>query len=186
MGEEKKKINSKLYRDFLESIPEALFLVECWARDGLTNEQICERIGISQPTFYKWYSRIEEFRLALLKGREPVDYLVENALLKRALGYDYVETKVTYGAPDASGNRTKEVTEFKKHIPPETNACLLWLNNRNPDKWRRNNDTFSLMDEVAAAGGNLTINVVKAGEKHIANKRKRNAAKESESGQVQD
>ena len=35
-------------------IKEKLILVECWARDGLTDEQISNNLGISTTTFYEY------------------------------------------------------------------------------------------------------------------------------------
>lgn len=63
-------------------------LLEGWARDGLTDEQLAKNIGISAKTLYEWKNRFCEIREALKKGKEVVDYEVENALLDKALGGD--------------------------------------------------------------------------------------------------
>src|SRR5690554_4367555 len=80
------------YHDWLTE--EGLTKLEGWARDGLTDEQIAHNIGIAVGTLYDWKNRFSEFSEALKKGKEVVDIQVENALLKRALGYEYEETKV--------------------------------------------------------------------------------------------
>ena len=59
-----------------------------WARDGLTEEQIAHNIGISASTLREWKGRFPAFSAAIKKGKEVVDYAVENALLKRALSGD--------------------------------------------------------------------------------------------------
>lgn len=74
------------YRQWLEN--ESLVLLEGWARDGLTDEQIASNIGISKSTLYDWKNKYSEFSTALKKGKEVVDYQVENALLKNALNGD--------------------------------------------------------------------------------------------------
>ena len=71
------------YQEWLE--PDGLTLLEGWARDGLTDEQIAKNIGIAVSTLYDWKSRFPEFSKALKKGKEVVDFEVENALLKSAL-----------------------------------------------------------------------------------------------------
>ena len=68
-----------------EDVKEKLTLVEGWARDGLTDEQISNNLGISKTTFYKFKDEHSELSELLKKGKEVVDYQVENALLKNAL-----------------------------------------------------------------------------------------------------
>lgn len=74
------------YQQWLE--PEGLTLLEGWARDGLTDEQIAHNCGITATTLYEWKNRFSEISEALKKGKEVVDYQVENALLEKALGGD--------------------------------------------------------------------------------------------------
>ncbi|NLY80102.1 MAG: transposase [Lysinibacillus sp.] len=73
--------------------PEGLLKIEGWARDGLTDEQIAQNIGISPSTLYEWKKKYSEISESLKRGKDVVDLQVENALLKRALGYEYKEKK---------------------------------------------------------------------------------------------
>lgn len=70
---------------------EGLIKIGGWARDGLTDEQIAENIGIANSTLYDWKNKFSEFSEALKKGKDVADRQVENALFKRALGYEYTE-----------------------------------------------------------------------------------------------
>lgn len=113
-----------------------LFLVECWARDGLTDEQIAKNLGIAYSTFKDYKNKHSAFSAALKKGKEVVDFEVENALLKRALGYKYNEITqepVEVGEGITMLQTTKIVT---KQVAPDTTAQIFWLKNRKPDKWR--------------------------------------------------
>ena len=65
--------------------PEGLLLLEGWARDGLTDEQIAKKIGISRKTLNDWKNNYSDICDTLKKGKEVVDYQVENALLSSAL-----------------------------------------------------------------------------------------------------
>ena len=65
--------------------PDKLILLEGWARDGLTYEQIANNIGIDVTTLREWRKKESTISTSLKKGREVVDFEVENALLKNAL-----------------------------------------------------------------------------------------------------
>lgn len=71
------------YEKWLE--PDGLTLLEGWARDGLTDEQIAKNMGISRSTLNKWKNDYSDISDTLKKGKDVVDYEVENALLKRAI-----------------------------------------------------------------------------------------------------
>ena len=106
---------------------EGLLLIEGWARDGLTNEQIAGNIGITAKTLYEWQNKYSKFREALKRGKEVVDRMVENALLKAALGYEYEEEVID--------NKGRKHT-VKKYEKPNTTALIFWLKNRKPEQWR--------------------------------------------------
>jgi transposase-like protein len=67
---------------------DGLLLIEGWARDGLTDEQIAHNIGINVATLYKWKNAHSEICDALKKSKEVADREVENALYKKALSGD--------------------------------------------------------------------------------------------------
>lgn len=81
---EKSKRTDKYFYEILEP---KLIVIEGWARDGLTYEEISKRLGISPNTLNKYSGLYSELYKALKRGREEADYTVENALFKRATGY---------------------------------------------------------------------------------------------------
>lgn len=119
---------------------EGLLTLEGWARDGLTDVQIAKNMGISSKTLYRWKESYCQICQALKKGKEVVDRQVENALLKRALGYSYTETKTKkeYG-------EITEVTTIEKEVIPDVTAQIFWLKNRKPNEWR---DKVTVTDET--------------------------------------
>ena len=130
--------------------------IEGWARDGLTDEQIAHNIGISCGRFYEWEKKFNEFREAVKKGKAPVDLEVENALLKRALGYEYVETtteieEIPTNRKDEDGNiifrQKKHVKKTTKQVLPDVTAQIYWLNNRRTDRWRNRKAVEELPNE---------------------------------------
>lgn len=109
---------------------EGLTLIEGWARDGLTDFQISNNMGITAKTLYEWKKRYSDISDTLKKGKEVVDIQVENALLKRALGYEYTEESIE---KSSLGTRIRQTV---KQVAPDTTAQIFWLKNRRPDKWR--------------------------------------------------
>lgn len=119
------------YQEWLE--PESLVLLEGWARDGLTDDQISKNIGVSPRTLYDWKTKYPPILQSLKKGKEVADYEVENAMHKSAIGYFVEETK-TY-INEVEGVKTRRIEKTKKWIAPNTAAQIFWLKNRRPDKW---------------------------------------------------
>ena len=75
--------------------------------------------------------KYSEIGKAIKKGKAPVDFEVENALLKRALGYDYEEV-----ITEVYGDGKKHVKKVKRHVPPDVGAAAFWLKNRKSAMWR--------------------------------------------------
>lgn len=131
-----------------EDVKEKLNLVEGWARNGLTDEQIAHNLGIDTATFYRYKKKYCEFCEALKRGKEVIDIEVENALLKRALGYSYTEvTEERVLRKDERGQPITDIHGFpcyemvvtktvKKEVTPDTTAQIFWLKNRKPEMWR--------------------------------------------------
>lgn len=138
---------------------DGLVLLEAWARDGLTQTDICERIGISWATLFTWKRDYPEINKALSTSREIIDYKVENALLKAALGYKTKEIKVTIGRKIFNGETVEMLKETTtKEIAPNVTACMAWLNNRKHDQWKRNRDKVLELDEE---DNNISITIVR-------------------------
>ena len=110
---------------------------EEYARQGLDDKQIAHNLGISERTYYFYQERYPQFLQAIKRGKAPVDDEVENALLKRALGYEYEEVRTeTLRAPDGKDFKVLKVTKITKLILPDVTAQIFWLKNRRPDQWR--------------------------------------------------
>lgn len=123
--------------------------IEAWARDGLTDEQIAKNLGVAYSTFRKYKDEYPAFSAALKKGKEVVDIEVENALLKRALGYEYEEVK-TY-IEEVDGKKKKRVEKTVKHVPADVSAAIFWLRNRKGFVWSNRDaiETKRIETEIA-------------------------------------
>lgn len=100
-----------------------LILLEGWARDGLTYEQIAKNMGIGLTTLKEWRQKEPTISATLKKGREVVDFEVENALLKNAL----------------SGNVTAQIFWLKNRKKNE------W---RDKVEYETNNDDLNKVKEL--------------------------------------
>jgi hypothetical protein len=130
-----------LYEEWLTE--DALEVLQGWARIGLTDEQIAENCGIAVRTLYEWKNKHPQIMQALKKGKAWADTEVENALFRRATGYDYEETTWE------DGKKTKVV---KKHVPGDVTAQIYWLKNRRPDLWRDKREDKGTGDDGYGTG----------------------------------
>ena len=122
-----------------------LTLLEAWARDGLTDEQIANNMGISVASLYNYKNQHLEILEALKKVKEVVDIEVENALLKKCFGYN-VPVKKTFKLKQTEYDPEtgKKIKEYEKlvegydevHIPADTTSQIFWLKNRKPKQWK--------------------------------------------------
>lgn len=130
--------------------------IKDWCRNGATDEEIAKRLGISRDSFYQYKKEFSDFSDTLKETKEIVDAQVENALLKRALGYEYKE--VTKKVVDGELKVTKVIT---KQVVPDTTAQIFWLKNRRPDKWREK--PAEEKEEQESVSVNITIEDLSGG-----------------------
>ena len=116
---------------------ENLIRIESWARMGLTDEQIAKNMGVNKTTLYDWIKKFPDISNSIKKGKAPIDFEVENALFKRAIGYEYEEVETIIEEID--GKQRKRIKKIKKVALPETSAMIFWLKNRKPEQWRKLN-----------------------------------------------
>jgi hypothetical protein len=128
-------------------LPEKLLLLEDWARQGLFDAQIAKNMGIGEATLYRYKANYPEIKEALRKGKEVVDIEVENAMLKRALGYTITINEQKVDKDGCVHDLKRDV-----HIPGDVTAQIFWLKNRRRQQWR---------DKVEYEANNEELNKVK-------------------------
>lgn len=119
-----------------------LALVRGWCRRGLTKEQIADNLGISVPSFDNYVKRYEEFADAVAEGAEECELHIENALVKRALGYSYKEVtrerKLVVNPETGESEYKLVVTKsVTKHVVPDVGAQQYYLEHRAPKRWEK-------------------------------------------------
>ena len=111
------------------SAPEGLSLLAAWTRAGCSAGEIARRCGVREAVLLGWAQRCPGVEAALRTTGEMADAQVENALLRRALGYRYTEV-----TEEENGSGVKR-REMHKYEPPNLTAIKLWLSCRQPAKW---------------------------------------------------
>lgn len=98
------------------------------AKLGKIEDDIAAAMGIHVSTLRDWKKKFPEFSVALKIGKSEADTQVENSLFKRAMGYEYEETKTV--------NDGERVEKTIKQVAPDVTAQIFWLKNRKPEEWR--------------------------------------------------
>lgn len=108
-------------------------------QEGYTEAETAQAFGVAPQTFCEYKKQYPEFKEAISDCHNKQVQEVKNALLKRALGFEYEETK-TYIKLDSKGNENRYTEKTKKYYPPDATAMSMWLRNFAPD-WR-DKDSF--------------------------------------------
>lgn len=125
-----------------------LHLVEEWAKLGLTEGQISANLGISRSTLSDFKNKHQELAEALRRGKEVAIAQLENALYKRALGYDFEVTRVSVRMID--GREVKFTEKTRKHLPPDVGAIIFLLKNKDSLNWSNDPVKRDLEREIFA------------------------------------
>lgn len=130
MGRGRKKLYETLVKPRLNEIEE-------WVRSGNSYKDIAKALGISIQSWCEYLNQHEEFSETVTNARKGAISEVKQALLKKALGFEYEEKK-TYIKKDDDGKEYKYTEVVKKQSLPDNGAIGMYL--RNYDKDYRDKD----------------------------------------------
>lgn len=97
---------------------------------GATDIEIADFFGVTTVTLWRWKGEYPEFCNALKVAKEEADQRVERSLFARANGYEHNEVDIRVV------DHAIVKTPIRKYYAPDTTACIFWLKNRQPTKWR--------------------------------------------------
>jgi DNA-binding CsgD family transcriptional regulator len=121
--------------------------IQQWMEEGLTNDQMCDKLDIAPATWYEYVNKHPMFSDLITWGRSVTNTRVENSLLRAATGYEYEEIK-TIIEEDKNGKKRTRIEKVKRHMPPNPTAMVFWLKNRAPNEW---NDRREIIIDTKAA-----------------------------------
>ena len=95
-------------------------LMRCWA----------SFFGVARRTIQNWIAAHPDFADAVHRGRAVADGVIVRALFERAKGFSHEVTRTTL----YRGEEHK-ITNTVSY-PPDTQACMFWLRNRQREYWQ--------------------------------------------------
>ena len=126
------KTKNGFYRDWIEG--KGLELVCGWAKLGLSDQQIIEKMGIKERTFYAWQKKYPAFQKALKDAKTIPNLDIETSMIDLACGRVYVE-EIESTIDPKTGTITR-VKKVRKQIPPNPTMLIFLAKNRMRDKYR--------------------------------------------------
>lgn len=96
---------------------------------GSTISNACNSASINRTTLWRW-QKIKSINKRILSVIETRAEIVEDALFKRAKGYEYIERRI-----EKTPNYTKNIA-ITKEVVPDVVACIFYLCNRKPKRWQ--------------------------------------------------
>ena len=118
-----------------------------WRKVGATIENICESLGISTTTFYRYMSVKEELSEAYKKGTFELVMDLRGELARIAFKHN-LETKKQYIKKDEETGNTTQYTEITtKEVDGDIAAINLLLKNLDRDNWSNDPQNLSLRQQ---------------------------------------
>lgn len=114
--------------------PRFVKLVRDAGERGATFSELLLLLDISSSVMLLWRMCYPEFEMAVKEALRVSDTVrterVEEALYRRALGYEFKSEKIV-----TLDGRIKRV-ETMEHVPPDVGAANRWLETRDPERWK--------------------------------------------------
>lgn len=144
-------------------ISKKLKSIEGWARQGSTNADIAEMLGVSEAAFYAWKGRYPDFREAIRAGAREANGEILNSAFRQATGYYakqrevvklkrpvfvQLETKdgetekkepvlVTDDKGHAVYEDVADVVEYEAYFPPDARMTQFMIVNRLKEDYKQ-------------------------------------------------
>lgn len=107
---------------------------------GANDEEMAEFWGITVVTLNVWKKTAPGFLAALMRGKLDADANVADRLYQRAMGYSHEAVKIF------NDDGKPLIVPYTEHYPPDTNAALTWLRNRQNGKWSKGDQPATVVN----------------------------------------
>lgn len=124
-----------------------LLLISAWARNGLTDADICNNLEVGKDAWISYKKEFPELQEALKKSKEEADFIIEHELYEKAKGKTILLNKVK-----VLNDGTLIPYQEESYIAGDVTAQIFWLKNRNPKDWRDKQEI--------AHDGSIGVNII--------------------------
>lgn len=133
---------------------------------GALVKDFCKAMGISERTYTNWL-KVSEFSEAITRAREVFRQntvrTVENALVKRASGYEFTKERAekasrkTVEFDPKTGKKVREyygepqlvaMSKETIQVAPDVDAAKFVLTNMEPERWRQKQEIAAEVDII--------------------------------------
>ena len=110
--------------------------IEKWLKDGATELQVCKALGVGKSTWFRLKNEHMEFQ-EFVKNIDRTEIVLDlrSALLKKAMGFTYEETKRYIKKDMITGHDTQYTEIAVKQALPDVAAINLALKNYDKESW---------------------------------------------------
>lgn len=161
MGNRPNKYHTHI-EPFLEQIKQ-------WKRQGATDVQICEQLGVSKSYFCNAKNQYPELLDVLKNSREAFVADLKGELARLAFKHELKTTKI-YTTTDSNGNEKKHTEITKKEVDGDIAAIQILLKNLDKDNWSDNPQLVKLkqqeleLKKLIAEANNFDLAELEAGQ----------------------
>lgn len=118
-----------------------------WRENGWTEEKIAKELGVSRTAMREYKKLYPEFLRTIKSGNAALVEDLRGALVRRAKGYQYIETKKIYERNEDGQLVHVRTEETTKSQPPDVAAINLALKNFDRENWSNDPQLLALKRE---------------------------------------
>lgn len=120
-----------------------------WVAAGATLEEVADALGIVKSTLCVYKNKYPELKDAFARGRKTVELNIRGALYKKAMGFEYQETRVSARTKEPNGEDGEPVEvvyseTYTRYSPPSETAAAMLLRNIAPEYTDRDKTSTNL------------------------------------------
>ncbi len=134
--------------------PEHAETARLYYESGMTDQQVANLLRVHLATLYRWRELHPEFAEAARAGKDDADARVQLAMYRRAIGYDYRESRFMLPA----GAMEPVEVDVTRHMPADPRVGMQWLRIRRAAQWgeaREQPENFDLAERLGEALANV-------------------------------